>query len=197
MALCIVGVANVDIPNEGSPRGGRRLREVRITPAWTHENRSLPGTPHQIKEMDMTTTTTLSPKIIGRAEKHHTAVLSRSLAGTGVDEQQWITLNQALAAGAPVDRSGHAARVAAMTQWPRAAVDDALAALIGGGLARELPGDQVEITDAGRALAARVRTGSGRIISRAYGAVSPEDLATAARVLTTITARMADELANS
>jgi DNA-binding MarR family transcriptional regulator len=148
----------------------------------------------------MTTTapaTTLSPKIIGQAEKHHTAILTRALSGTTVDEKQWITLNQALAAGAPVDRSGHAARVAAMTQWPKATVDNALAALIGSGLARGLPGDQIEITDAGRALAAKVRTESGRIVARAYGAVSPEDLATAGRVLSTITALMAEELSNA
>ncbi|MFD0905616.1 hypothetical protein [Actinomadura sediminis] len=141
------------------------------------------------------TAATLTPKIVGQAEKHHTEVLARALSGTTVDEKQWIPLNQAMAAGGPVDRAGHAARVAAMTRWPVTAVDAALAALIDGGLARELPGGRVEVTDAGRALAARVRTESGRVVDRAYGAVSPEDLATAARVLTAITARMAAELA--
>lgn len=139
-------------------------------------------------------TTTLNPAIVGRAEKHHTAVLTRALSGTTVDEKQWITLNQALAAGGTVERAAHVAHVAQLTLWRPADVGTALAALAGTGLVRETPGDQVEVTDAGRALVAKVRAESGEILGRAYGSVPAADLAVAARVLTTITARMAEEL---
>ncbi|MCU1647590.1 MAG: hypothetical protein JWN03_7865 [Nocardia sp.] len=141
-------------------------------------------------------TTTLNPSIIGQVEKHHTAILTRALAGTSVDEKQWITLNQALAADAPVERTAHIARVAGMTQWPPASVETALVALVGAGLVAELPGARIEVPDAGRALVAQVRGETGAIVERAYSTVSAEDRAIAARVLVTITARLADELAH-
>ncbi|MEV7803569.1 hypothetical protein AB0O28_11535 [Microbispora sp. NPDC088329] len=140
-------------------------------------------------------TVTLNPAIVGQAEKHHTAILSRALSGTALDEKQWITVNQALAAGGTVERAAHVAHVARLTRWRPADVDAALAALVGTGLVREAPGDHIEVTDAGRALVARVRAETGEILGRAYGSVPAADLAVAARVLTTITARMAEELA--
>lgn len=147
----------------------------------------------------MTTTApaTLNPAIIGQAEKHHTAILTRALSGTTVDEKQWITLNQALAAGGTVESAAHVARVAQLTQWAPADVEHALATLVDAGLVQESPGSQIEITDAGRALVAKVRAESGEILSRAYGSVPAEDLAIAARVLTAITARMSEELAHA
>lgn len=144
-----------------------------------------------------TTPATLNPAIIGQAEKHHTAILTRALAGTTLDEKQWITLNQALAAGEPVGRTAHIARIAAMTQWNPADVETAAAALIDSGLLRPVSGDRVEVSAAGETVVGKVRTESGAIVQAAYGAVAPEDLATAARVLATITARMAEELARA
>lgn len=142
-----------------------------------------------------TTLATLNPAIIGQAEKHHIAVLTRALSGTTLDEKQWITLNQALAAGAPVERATYVARVAGMTQWAPFDVETALVALVEGGLVRELPGNQAEVTDTGAELVTRVRAAAGEIIGAAYGSVPAEDMAIAARVLTTITARMAEALA--
>ncbi|MEV6429644.1 hypothetical protein [Nocardia sp. NPDC051463] len=141
------------------------------------------------------TATALTPSIIGQVEKHHTAVLNRVLAGTTLDEKRWITLNQAVAAGAPVERAAHIVHVAGMTQWEPAAVAAALNALVETRHVAELPGALVEVTETGRALVAKVRAESGAIVSRAYGVVSAEDLATAARVLTTITGRLSEELA--
>ncbi|APA94178.1 helix-turn-helix domain-containing protein [Nocardia seriolae] len=144
----------------------------------------------------MSTTATLNPAIVGQAEKHHAAILSRVLSGTTLDEQRWITLNQTLAAGAPVARAEHIVKIATMTRWTPESVADAVSALLETGLLAS-QGDRIEVTDAGRALVARVRADSGRIVDAAYGSVSPEDLATAARVLTVITARMAEELARA
>ncbi|GAB4589476.1 hypothetical protein [Nocardia sp. IFM 10818] len=147
--------------------------------------------------MSTTAPATLNPSIIGRAEKHHTAVLTRALAGTTLDEKQWIVLNQALAAGAPVERAAHITRIAGLTQWNPADVETAVAALLDAALLRTASGELIEPTDTGTALAAKVRAESGAIVQAAYGAVAPEDLATAARVLATITARMAEELARA
>ncbi|WP_405133813.1 hypothetical protein [Nocardia sp. NBC_01388] len=143
-----------------------------------------------------TTAPTLNPAIIGQVEKHHTAILTRALAGTSLDEKQWITLNQALAAGAPVERAEHIARVAGMTQWTPASVEAALVALVSSGQVAELPGIRIEVTDSGRALVAQIRSETGAIVERAYGTVSAEERAIAARVLVTITAGLADELAH-
>ncbi|MFE9403461.1 hypothetical protein ACFYNY_16970 [Streptomyces sp. NPDC006530] len=140
------------------------------------------------------TAATLNPSIIGQAEKHHAAILTRALAGTALDEKQWITLNQALAAGAPVERNAHVARISGLTQWATADVEMALAALIESGLAQPLPDSLIEVTDDGRALAGKVRAETGAVLDRAYSSVPPEELAAAARTLATITARMAEEL---
>lgn len=147
----------------------------------------------------MTTTApaTLNPSVIGQAEKHHTAILARALAGTTLDEKQWIVLNQALTAGAPVDSAAHVARVAAMTQWDPADVESALTALLESSLLQTNSDDLIAPTEDGAALAGKVRAESGAIVSAAYNAVAPDDLATTARVLATITARMAEELARA
>ncbi|MFF3227018.1 hypothetical protein ACFYV7_29770 [Nocardia suismassiliense] len=144
-----------------------------------------------------TAPTTLNPSIIGQAEKHHTAVLTRALAGTTLDEKQWIVLNQALAAGEPVEQGAHIARIAAMTQWAHTEVETALNALLAKDLLATTPHRLLEPTDTGKAVVSKVRTESGAIVAAAYGAVPAEDLATAARVLATITARMADELSHA
>ncbi|MFD8098906.1 MarR family winged helix-turn-helix transcriptional regulator [Nocardia fluminea] len=135
---------------------------------------------------------TLTPSIIGRAEKHHTAVLGRALTGTTLDEKQWIVLNQVT--DEPVERTAHINRIAGLTQWAPAEVETALNALLAKGLLANTPHGRLEPTTAGKAVVGEVRAESDAIVAAAYGAVTPEDLATTARVLATITARMAQEL---
>ncbi|MFJ9371711.1 hypothetical protein ACIRRA_46085, partial [Nocardia sp. NPDC101769] len=95
--------------------------------------------------MTATTAPTLNPSIVGQAEKHHHAILVRSLAGTSLDEKQWITLNVALAAGEPVEEQAHIAKVATMTQFATADVEAALTALVAAGLLRR-DGGRIEVT---------------------------------------------------
>ncbi|MGW0248605.1 hypothetical protein ACWDYH_18420 [Nocardia goodfellowii] len=137
---------------------------------------------------------TLTPSIIGQAEKHHTAVLTRALNGTTLDEKQWIVLNQAT--GEPVERTAHVDRIAGLTKWTSAEVETALNALLAKGLLANTPHGRLESTTAGKAIVGKVRSESGAIVDAAYGVVPAEDLATAARVLAVITARMAEELAH-
>ncbi|MFD4442192.1 hypothetical protein ACFWPK_20705 [Nocardia sp. NPDC058519] len=135
---------------------------------------------------------TLTPSIIGQAEKHHTAVLVRALTGTTLDEKQWIVLNQAT--GEPVERAAHINRIAGLTQWAPAEVETALNALLAKGLLANTPHGRLEPTTAGNAVVGEVRAESGAIVAAAYGVVPAEDLATTARVLAAITARMTEEL---
>jgi hypothetical protein len=55
-------------------------------------------------------------------------------------------------------------------------------------------GDQVAVTADGHALLTAVRGKVAEFVRPAYGAITPEDSATAARVLTTITAKLNEEL---
>jgi hypothetical protein len=55
-------------------------------------------------------------------------------------------------------------------------------------------GDQVAVTADGHALLTAVRGKVAESVRPAYGAITPEDSATAARVLTTITAKLNEEL---
>ncbi|MEU4453534.1 hypothetical protein AB0F44_19520 [Nocardioides sp. NPDC023903] len=74
-----------------------------------------------------------------------------------MDEKQWIVLNQALAAGEPVERSAHIARIAAMTQWARAEVETAANALLASALLTTTPHGLLELTDTGKAVASKRR----------------------------------------
>jgi hypothetical protein len=144
-------------------------------------------------------TPVLSPSIVGQAEKAHGAVLRMVLAGTTLDEQQWITVQFADGAGASISRDDLIGRVTAAAKFDAWAVDRAVTALIGTSLLEPRPGadDQLAVTPAGRELVAALRARIGGLIEGAYGSVPSADRATAARVLVTITARLSADLAAS
>lgn len=142
-------------------------------------------------------TAVLSPSIVGQAEKAHGAVLRKVLAGTSLDEQQWITVQFADGAGGSISRGDLIGRVTAAAKFDPQAVDRAVTALIGASLLEQRPGadDQLAVTSEGRELVSGLRERIGELIAGAYGSVPPADLATAARVLVAITARLSAELA--
>ena len=72
---------------------------------------------------------TLNPSIIGRAEKAHAAFLKPLLAGTMLDEPQWITLQLAVGAGETIQESELVSRVAGAAQYDKRGVEAAIAAL--------------------------------------------------------------------
>jgi hypothetical protein len=139
--------------------------------------------------------TVLSPSIVGQAEKAHGAVLRKVLAGTSLDEQQWITLQFADGAGAGIQRGELIDRVSQAAKFDARAIDGAITALIGAGLLEQRPDDEVQVTPEARELVSSLRERIGGLIAGAYGSVPPEDLAIAARVLVTITARLSADLA--
>jgi hypothetical protein len=141
--------------------------------------------------------TVLSPSIVGQAEKAHGAVLRKVLAGTGLDEQQWITLQLALGSGATIRRDDLIQRVSMAAKFDPADIGRAITALTRGALLDQPAGDQLAVTPRGRELVSSLRERIGGLIAGAYGSVAREDLATAARVLTTITARLSEDLSAS
>jgi hypothetical protein len=142
---------------------------------------------------------TLNPSIVGQAEKAHNAVLKKVLSGTGLDEHQWITVQLAIGAGGSVARSDLVSRVAAAAKFDPESVHTAIAGLTGAGLLREGTGDRDELTVTadGLELVTALRGRVAELIGPAYSSVPPDDLATAARVLTTITQRLSKDLAPS
>jgi hypothetical protein len=127
-------------------------------------------------------TTPLNGQIIGQAERTTRAVLDRLLATTGTSFEQWVALNlsaagtlDTLAAGLRIDPAGAAAIVAGLT-------DAGLLTAAG------------SLTPAGRARHDEISAGIAGITERLYGGLPAADLATAGRVLTTITDRARAEL---
>lgn len=140
-------------------------------------------------------TTALNPSIVGQAEKAHGAVLKKVLAGTTLDEQQWITLQFADAADAGIQHGELIERVAQAAKFDAHAIESAITALSSAGLLEQRPDGNDQATPEGRELVASLRERIGGLIAGAYSSVPPEDLATAARVLVTITARLSADLA--
>ena len=65
---------------------------------------------------------TLSPQLIGQAEKTLNAILERHLSGAGLSEPQWITLTLAVMGGDPIGRDQLARRVASAAKFSEADV---------------------------------------------------------------------------
>lgn len=149
----------------------------------------------------MTTTAppTLNPQIIGQAENAHLPILSRALAGTGVTKNQWIALSLTAAAGGTIDRDQLVGRVTGALKIDTAAAQAAIAELTASALLEDQTGEaaHVGLTDAGKALSHQIRAATSEVVARAYAGIPAEDLATAARVLTIVTARLNEELAGA
>src|SRR5439155_1346742 len=77
----------------------------------------------------MSSGTTLSPQIIGQAEKTLNAILYRLLAGPGLTEAQWITLTLIVAGGESTSRDQLAAQVAHALKVSTAQAQEDLASL--------------------------------------------------------------------
>ncbi|HSC02610.1 MAG TPA: MarR family winged helix-turn-helix transcriptional regulator [Solirubrobacteraceae bacterium] len=144
----------------------------------------------------MSTAPTFSTQLIGQTEKTLNAILARLLAGTGLSEPQWVTLTVAVMSGGTADREAFVSRIAESLKVgddaARACVDELTAAQL-----IEVGGSSVHVTDAGKELQARIRGEVVEITDRMWGDLPPEDLAAAARVLTTVLERANAELAHT
>jgi hypothetical protein len=132
-------------------------------------------------------------QLIGQTEKALNALLERILAGTGLQERDWVTLRVAAMAGPEADRDQLTARLAGVFKVPAADADQQLGALI----SRELVaqnGARVGLTDIGRDTHNRVLADTAAIVDRMWGDLPADDLAAAGRVLTTILQRANAEI---
>jgi DNA-binding MarR family transcriptional regulator len=141
----------------------------------------------------------LNPQIIGQAENAHLPILNRALAGTGLTKNQWVTLSLTMAAGGTIDRDQLVGQVTGALKIDDVAARAVIAELTASALLEDPTneGARVGATDAGKALFHQIRSATSEVVARAYAGIPAEDLATAARVLTIITARLNKELAGA
>jgi DNA-binding MarR family transcriptional regulator len=135
------------------------------------------------------TATTLNGQIIGQAERSTRAVLDRLLATTGTTFDQWVAINLA-ATTAPAGPDELAAGLTTGLQLDPAAA----AAVIRDLAAAGLLSPQAALTPAGRRRHQEISAGIAAITERLYGGLPADELATAGRVLATVTERARDEL---
>jgi DNA-binding MarR family transcriptional regulator len=145
----------------------------------------------------MSTNATFSTALVGQTETAFGAILDRQLTGTGLSAPQWITLSVALAGGGSVERARLVRQVAGARRVNESDVQAFIDELATEGLLRA-PGDErVMVTDAGRRLHGRISTAVAEITQRLWGDLAAEELATAARVLSTVLARANQELSDA
>ena len=147
----------------------------------------------------MSTDPTLTPQIIGQAEKTMNAILFQLLAGPGLPEAQWITLTLTAAGGEAAGRGQLAARVAHALKVSQAQAREHLASLVAAQLVQDPGGDAepVRFTAAGAQVFGQIRGATTEITKRLWGDLPAGDLATAGRVLSIITERANAELAGA
>jgi hypothetical protein len=128
--------------------------------------------------------TTLNGQVIGEAQRAVQILLDQLLSRTGTTFHQWVALNTIAASGGSATQEQSETRMTTGLQIDAAAVSRTLAELGAAGLI-----DGGSFTAAGRIRHAEIQAGISGITARLYGDVPNEDLATAGRVLATVTAR--------
>jgi DNA-binding MarR family transcriptional regulator len=147
----------------------------------------------------MSTDPTLTPQIIGQAEKTLNAILYRLLAGPGLTEAQWITLTLTAAGGGSTGRGRLVAQVAHGLKVSEAQAQEHLDSLVAAQLVEDSGDDAepVRLTAAGTGVFGQIRGAVTEVTKRLWGDLPAADLATAGRVLSIITERANAELAGT
>lgn len=137
--------------------------------------------------------------LIGQTEKALNTILRRQLAGTGLSEQQWVTLSLIVAAGGTIDGDEFTGRVAGVLKVSDAHARARITELAAAQLLQpaDNDGSHAKLSDAGQRLHRQVRTAVSEITERLWSDLPAEDLAAAARVLSTVLARANAELADT
>jgi hypothetical protein len=128
----------------------------------------------------------LSTQVIGQAESALGALLDPLLGGTGITFGQWLVLTVTAASGTGIGRGQLAARIADARKTGEAAIEAAIAELAAAGLVTA--DGPVVLTDTGQATYQQIRGQLEEITARLFD-FPAEDLATAGRVLSIVTAR--------
>jgi hypothetical protein len=136
----------------------------------------------------------LSTQVIGQAESALGALLDPLLAEAGLTFGQWLvlTVSAASGTGTGIGRGQLAARIADARKTSQTAIEAAIAELATAGLVTA--DGPVVLTDTGRTVYQRIRGRLEEITTRLFD-FPAEDLATAGRVLSIVTARASALLA--
>ena len=144
----------------------------------------------------MPTYPTLTPRVIGQAEKTLNAILARQLVGTGLAEPDWVILTLAATSGEPPGRDQFTRTVADALKISEAGARARIGAMV---TAQQLQitgeGSAVTVTGAALQVHERIRAATVGITQQLWGDLPAGDLATAGRVLAIITERANAELA--
>ena len=142
----------------------------------------------------MPTYPTLTPRVIGQAEKTLNAILARQLVGTGLAEPDWVILTLAATSGEPAGRDQFTRTVADALKISEAGARARIGAMV---TAQQLQitGEGVTVTGAALQVHERIRAATVGITQQLWGDLPAGDLATAGRVLAIITERANAELA--
>ena len=135
--------------------------------------------------------------LIDQTEKALNAILRLQLAGTGLSEQQWVTLSLIVAAGGTVDGDELTGRVAGVLKVSNAHARGRITELAAAQLLQPAANDgsRAKLSDAGLRLHRQVGTAVSGITERLWGDLAAEDIATAGRILSTVLERANAELA--
>ncbi|SHN06701.1 hypothetical protein [Actinacidiphila paucisporea] len=144
----------------------------------------------------MTTGPILDPRVLGRAETAHRALLDAVLGEAGASHQQWIALNISTLSPNELDRDRLVARLAIATKTDRHSASAVVGELLAAGLLAILPGGgfPVRATALGLELQSRIRGVFDEAIARLYLGIPQEDLTVTSRTLVEMTARIDAEL---
>lgn len=132
-------------------------------------------------------TPTLNPRILGRAENAHRALLEHLLAGTGLAYQRWVALTLVAVSDQARDLDVLDRLVSAL-KIDQGAARAVIAGLTAAGLL-SLSGGELRLSVAGRSLYDRIRTAADGTVADLYRDIPDGDLEVTGRVLTQITAR--------
>jgi hypothetical protein len=143
----------------------------------------------------MPTYPTLTPRVIGQAEKTLNAILARQLAGTGLTEPGWVILTLAATSGEPAGRDQFTRTVAEALKISEADAQARIAAMITAQQLQITGEGPVTVTGAALQVHDRIRAATVSITQQLWGDLPAGDLATAGRVLAVITERANAELA--
>jgi hypothetical protein len=146
----------------------------------------------------MTTYPTLTPQVIGQAEKTLNAILDRLLAGPGLTEAQWITLTLTARGAGSAGRSQLVTQVAHGLKVDEPQARAHVAELAAAQLVQDAgDGSPARLTAAGERVYGQIRAGVAQVTERLWGDLPTADLATAGRILSIITDRASAELAGA
>lgn len=138
----------------------------------------------------------LNPQLLGQAEAAHRALLQRVLAPAGLSHAHWVALNLLVARGNQSDWQPIAAALVDTLKIEYAEAHETLAGLVDAGLltAGSAPPARARLTEVGQQRHSELRGEVARVVARLYRDLPAQDLATAGRVLATLTLRASAEL---